>query len=68
MEQFDLVDFSQFLEKRDLVPGKYVRYYVGWVRRFLQTPETNRTSLSKADCLRVKRWRNCSGMPLVNNC
>ena len=51
MEQFDLVDFSQFLEKRDLVPGKYVRYYVGWVRRFLQTPETNRTSLSKAEFL-----------------
>ncbi len=53
MEQFDLAEFSQFLEERDLVPEKYVRYYAGWVRRFLQTPETSGTSLSKEDCLRL---------------
>ena len=37
MEVFDLKPFNDFIQARKLVPEKYLAYYVGWVRRFLQT-------------------------------
>lgn len=53
MENLDLTDVVQFIEERDLVPEKYRRYYMYWIRRFLLNPEASNPALSAEDCLRV---------------
>lgn len=52
MEAIDLTGVSQFLEERDLVPRKYLRFYLHWIRRFLQCPSANRPGLTNDDSLR----------------
>ena len=54
MEVFDLKPFSEFIQKRKLVPEKYLAYYVGWVRRFLQTeiPSVINTEKDRLRCFR----------------
>ncbi|MFO7821821.1 MAG: integron integrase [Lentisphaeria bacterium] len=52
MQELDLTPVSQFIEQRNLVPEKYRRYYLHWIRRFLQTPAANNPALSKDDSLR----------------
>ncbi len=37
VEYLDLKPFEQFIISRNLVPEKYRPYYLGWVRRFLQS-------------------------------
>ena len=53
MQELDLTPVSQFIEQRNLVPEKYRRFYMHWIRRFLLTPAANNPALSKDDCLRV---------------
>ena len=36
MELLDLAPFTAFIKSRNLVPEKYISYYVAWVRRYLQ--------------------------------
>ena len=52
MEAIDLTGVSQFLEERDLVPRKYLRFYLHWIQRFLQCPSANHPGLSNDDSLR----------------
>ena len=53
MEHLDLTDVVQFIDERDLVPEKYRRYYLYWIRRFLLNPQAGNPSLPAEDCLRV---------------
>ncbi len=53
MQALDLADVAQFIEGRDLVPEKYRRYYLHWIRRFLLDSPASNPALSAEDCLRV---------------
>ena len=47
MQELDLRPVAQFLDERELVPEKYRRFYLHWIRRFLQTPAANSRTLSE---------------------
>lgn len=49
----DLSDVAQFIEKRNLVTEKYIRYYLHWIKRFLEDSEASNPGLSHKDCLHI---------------
>ena len=49
----DLEEFMTFMENRRLVPERRLRFYIHWVRRFLQSDSQANSALSPTEKLMV---------------
>lgn len=53
MEIFDDHRFAEFCRKRELVPEKYLSFYIRWIKRFLFLEGERRRAENDEDRLRI---------------